>query len=187
MKLIMRMRVLHIQSSLDRKELSYQMSIQSANHNDGAMLIQMKQIANQSNKAISNHLIRPYAIITFFHQAVIIAFEDLNEHVQDWINTKDPLIPSKLNDTFEIIACAIDIHTEHKLNGLYLEIESSLKTQLRDNVDEYTLSQADSALLQIQSFTKEHNKNTESIGQITDLICTFRELVDENQDNLDDS
>eukprot|EP01083_Nonionella_stella_P291712 992385_1 len=61
---------------------------------------------------ISPHLVRPFAVVVFFHEALRIRLKNLNKYITQWNETKDPDIPRQLCKSFKIIARNIDIHTQ---------------------------------------------------------------------------
>ena len=147
------------------------------------ILIEMKEIANKPSKKLSKHLIRPFAQITFFNQAVRIAFDDLNQQLTEWNDTKDPLIPSKIYDSFDILIKSISLHKqEHCINGLYPEIESTITNKLNDKqFEQFTKTQLEDALSTLSSIIEQQDKDTQLIKQVKKTIAQFASKIEKNK------
>ena len=155
--------------------------------NDDKILIQMKQIAKQPKKQLPKDLIHSFAALTFFHQAIRIALDDINDQLLSYKKTEDPLLPSKIYKYFEDLCICIDLHKEHDLDGLFPEIESSITNQINDRIFEHqNEEELNESLTKLSEIIEKHNKDSELITQVKYLMVAFVDKVEDNANKLDE-
>jgi len=142
-----------------------------------------------SIKEITKKLIRPYAAITFFHPAVLIALDELDLYLTDWNDCKTAQYARGLVGTFRLLARSIKVHTDHQMNGLYPEIRTYLEImrRRRSNHQQHSKVEMQLALTQIQMFMAEHDTNIQYLRNIGECITVFAEKVKEDGIDLEDN
>eukprot|EP01084_Bolivina_argentea_P066859 121904_1 len=136
----------------------------------------------QHSATISPRLIRPFAIVIFFHQVVKIHFKDLNEYITHWNQKKDLPISNKIYDSFKTLQLNINIHKQHEILGLYPEINDLITQKLRNK--DFSLqnkSQLESDLDTITTLSHQHETNTQTMTHIKKQLSKFLQQLRKTQ------
>jgi len=138
-------------------------------------------------KEITKKLIRPYAAITFFHPAVLIALDELSLFLTDWAESKSVQFARGLQGTFLVLARSIKVHTDHQREGLYPEIQHFLQNanRVRGKSLDFKMMEIQLALSQIRMFVAEHGSNIQRIRNIGECVTIFTEKVKVNRHALE--
>ena len=131
-------------------------------------------------------LVRPFAFLIFFHEAVRMNLDEIRHLIADWNQTKNPEIRHVLHREFSKLSTNLAIHSYHELTGLYVELEQTISARLRMRrsvtAEQRRLFQ--SALDQMNALKVQHRKDNERIAKIKKNIGILTQCRPEREGQI---